>query len=272
MDILQRHYVSTYGAGKQPLMFAHGFGTDQHSWQYVAPSFASQYQVVLFDLVGAGRSDRSAYDFSRYHTLDGYAADLITLLRALDLPKVMYVGHSVSGMIGVLAAIQAPELFERLVLLAASPCYVNDGDYPGGFDPADLEELLGFLNLDYRAWSRAIVPSLIGGDMRPGLLDELLASFMSVDPAVARQFAHAAFLSDYRSALPNLQVPALIVQCAQDSVAPAAVGRYLHSKLADSTLDIIDTIGHYPHLNAPVATIAALHRYFGTYRHSMPQA
>ncbi|RSK31770.1 alpha/beta fold hydrolase [Hymenobacter metallilatus] len=272
MDILQRHYVSTYGAGQQPLMFAHGFGTDQLSWQYVAPAFAPFYQVVLFDLIGAGRSDRNAYDFTRYQTLDGYAADLIALLRTLNMPKVVYVGHSVSGMIGVLAAIKAPELFERLVLLAASPCYVNDGDYPGGFDPADLEELLGFLDLDYRAWSRAIVPSLIGGDMRPELLDELLASFTSVDPAVARQFAHATFLSDYRSALPQLQVPALVVQCAQDSVAPAAVGRYLHAHLPDSTLDIIDTDGHYPHLNAPVATIAALHRYLGGTQTAIPQA
>lgn len=264
MDILQRHCVSTYGNGTQPLVFAHGFGTDQHSWHYVAPAFASKYQVVLFDLMGAGCSDRSAYDFNRYETLDGYATDLLALLRALNLPKVVYVGHSVSGMIGLLAAIREPELFERLVLLAASPCYINDGEYLGGFDPSDLEELLGFLDRDYRAWSRAIVPSLIGGDMRPELLDELLASFTRVDPAIARQFAYATFLSDYRAALPSVQVPTLVVQCAQDTVAPAAVGEYLHSNLAGSTLKILDAEGHYPHLNAPVATIAALDRYLRT--------
>ncbi|MET4108194.1 alpha/beta hydrolase [Hymenobacter sp. UYP22] len=264
MDILRRHCVSTYGNGTQPLVFAHGFGTDQHSWNYVAPAFAPNHQVILFDLMGAGCSDCSAYDFNRYDTLEGYVTDLLSLLRALNLPKVVYVGHSVSGMIGLLAAIREPELFERLVLLAASPCYVNDGEYVGGFDPGDLKELLGFLDRDYRAWSRAIVPSLIGGDMRPELLDELLTSFTRVEPAIARQFAYASFLSDYRAVLPSVQVPALIVQCAQDTVAPAAVGEYLHSNLAGSTLKILDTEGHYPHLNAPVATIAALDHYLRT--------
>ncbi|MBX0290635.1 alpha/beta hydrolase [Hymenobacter sp. HSC-4F20] len=268
MDIFRRHHVSSYGSGARPLVFSHGFGTDQHAWQYVAPAFAARHRVVLFDLVGAGDSDKTAYDFTRYGTLEGYADDLVTLLRTLQLPKVVYVGHSVSGMIGVLAAIRAPELFERLVLLAASPCYVNDGDYLGGFEHADLEELLGFLDRDYRAWSDTMVPNLVGGDMRPELVDEVLASFSRVDPAIARQFARATFLSDYRSQLAQLRVPSLIIQCADDSVAPAEVGHYLHEKLAGSTLEILNTTGHYPHLNAPVATISCMERYLGTIRAS----
>ncbi|RPD45323.1 alpha/beta hydrolase [Hymenobacter sediminis] len=266
MNILHRHHVSFYGSGSQPIVFSHGFGTDQHAWQYVAPAFAARHQVVLFDLVGAGSSDKTAYDFTRYSTLEGYADDLVDLLRALQRPKVVYVGHSVSGMIGVLAAIRAPELFERLILLAASPCYINDGDYLGGFEPADLEELLGFLDQDYRAWSHTVVPTLVGGDMRPELVDEVLASFTRVDPAIARQFARATFLSDYRAQLNQLQVPSLIIQCAEDSVAPTEVGRYLHANLAGSTLDILNTTGHYPHLNASVATIASMERYLRTSR------
>lgn len=267
-NIARRHHVSCYGTGEQPIVFAHGFGTDQHAWQYVAPAFAAQHRVVLFDLVGAGASDKTAYNFTRYLTLDGYVEDLINLLRALQLPKAVYVGHSVSGMIGVLAAIRAPELFERLVLLAASPCYVNDGDYLGGFEASDLEEMLGFLDRDYRAWSDTMVPNLVGGDMRPELVDEVLASFCRVEPAIARQFARATFLSDYRAQLSQLQVPALIVQCAEDTVAPVEVGHYLHAHLPDSTLHILNTTGHYPHLNAPVATIAAVERYLRATRFS----
>lgn len=261
MDILERHHVSFYGSGGQPIVFAHGFGTDQQTWRYVAPAFAAQNRVVLFDLVGAGQSDKTAYDFTRYQTLDGYVTDLLALVRALQLPKVVYVGHSVSGMIGVLAAIREPELFDRLVLLAASPCYINDGAYAGGFEPDDLKELIGFLDRDYLNWSNTMVPALVGGDMRPELVDDLLASFTSVDPAIAQQFARATFLSDHRAALSQLQIPALIVQCADDSVASPTVGQYLHEHLAGSTLTILNTEGHYPHLNAPVATIAALERY-----------
>ena len=264
MNRLLRHQVSMYGSGTQPMVFSHGFGTDQHAWRYVAPAFAAQHRVVLFDLVGAGRSDKEAYDFTRYRTLDGYVDDLLALLRELQLPKVVYVGHSVSGIIGVLAAIREPALFERLVLLAASPCYVNDGDYMGGFETPDLEELLGFLDRDYRAWSSSTIPALVGGDMRPDLLDDLLDSFSQVEPLIARQFARATFLSDYRADLPKLQVPALIVQCAEDTVAPSSVGHYLHTHLANSTLDILNTTGHYPHLSAPVATIASLQRYLGS--------
>ncbi|WP_022822358.1 alpha/beta fold hydrolase [Hymenobacter norwichensis] len=263
MDILERHHVSSYGAEGAPVVFAHGFGTDQQTWRYVAPAFAAQNRVILFDLVGAGQSDKAAYDFTRYQTLDGYATDLLALLRTLALPKVVYVGHSVSGIIGVLAAIREPDLFDRLVLLASSPCYLNDGVYAGGFDPADLEELLGFLDRDYLSWSNTVVPTLVGGDMRPELVDDLLASFTSVDPAIARQFAKATFLSDYRAVLEQLRVPALIVQCANDSIASPVVGHYLHEHLAGSTLTILDTEGHYPHLSAPVATIAALERYLG---------
>lgn len=265
MNLLHRHHVSRYGAGTSPMVFSHGFGTDQHAWQYVAPAFAAHHQIILFDLIGAGSSDKTAYDFTRYQTLEGYADDLVNLLRALQLPPVVYVGHSVSGMIGVLAAIQAPELFERLVLLAASPCYINHGDYLGGFDELEMEEQLSFLDHDYRAWTDAMVPNLVGGDMRPDLVNEVLNSFSRVDPAIARQFARATFLSDYRAALSLLRIPALVVQCSQDLVAPPAVGYYLHAHLHQSTLTILNTTGHYPHLNAPVATIASLERYLRQY-------
>ncbi|UOR06885.1 alpha/beta hydrolase [Hymenobacter aerilatus] len=264
MDIFRRHHVCSYGAEGHPIIFAHGFGTDQQAWHYVAPAFAAHYQVVLFDLMGAGNSDKTAYDFARYQTLDGYVADLLALLHALHLPKVIYVGHSVSGIIGVLAAIREPDLFERLVLLAASPCYLNDGDYAGGYDPSDMEELLGFLDHDYHAWSSAVVPNLVGGDMRPALVDEVLQSFARVDPAIARQFARVTFLSDYRAILSQLRVPSLILQCAEDVIAPPSVGHYLHQHLLGSTLQILDTTGHYPHLNVPVATIACMEHYLAS--------
>ncbi|TGD80222.1 alpha/beta fold hydrolase [Hymenobacter wooponensis] len=264
MDILQRHHVSTYGSGEKALVFAHGFGTDQQAWRYVAPAFAARNQVVLFDLIGAGRSDKTAYDFSRHQTLDGYVNDLLELLRALQLPKVVYIGHSVSGIIGVLAAIREPALFERLVLLAASPCYINDGDYIGGFDTADLEEALGFLDRDYYGWSHAMVPGIVGGDMRSELVDEVVSSFCEVDPAIARQFARATFLSDYRTELSKLRIPTLVVQCAQDTVAPSVVGHYMHANLAGSKLEILNTTGHYPHLNAPVATISSVERFLAS--------
>ncbi|MBC6611547.1 alpha/beta hydrolase [Hymenobacter sp. BT507] len=264
MDVFCRHHVCSYGTGPRPIVFSHGFGTDQQIWHYVAPAFAAHYQVVLFDLMGAGSSDKAAYDFTRYQTLDGYVSDLLELIRALQTPKVVYVGHSVSGIIGVLAAIREPALFERLILLAASPCYLNDGEYAGGYDSADLEELLGFLDRDYNAWSSSVVPNLVGGDMRPDLVDEVLQSFSRVDPAIARQFARATFLSDYRHIISQLQVPALILQCAEDFIAPPSVGHYLHQHLQGSTLQILDTTGHYPHLNVPVATIAHMEHYLAS--------
>lgn len=261
MSVLERNNVSVSGRGVQPMLFAHGFGCDQHMWRFVAPAFAEDYRVILFDHVGAGRSDLSAYDPVRYSTLDGYADDVLAICRELDLRDVLFVGHSVSAMIGVLAAIREPERFARLVLIGPSPRYINDGDYLGGFERADIEGLLDFLDTNYLGWSQAMAPTIMGVPERPELGAELTNSFCRTDPAIARQFARVTFLSDNRADLPKLRTPSLILQCAEDVIAPRSVGEYMHRALPDSELVLMRATGHCPNLSAPAETVAAMRAY-----------
>ncbi|KUG08722.1 alpha/beta fold hydrolase [Solirubrum puertoriconensis] len=261
MDILKRNNVVTFGSGSRAMVFAHGFGCDTQAWRFVAPAFSSDYRLVLFDHVGAGQSDLSAYNPDRYANLQGYASDLAEVLHALHLTEVVGVGHSVGGMIAMLAAIQNPELFSKLVLIGASPRYINDADYIGGFERDEVEDLLSFLDSDYRAWTSSMAPQVMGNLDRPELTEELISSFLCLKPDVARQFGRVTFLSDTRAELPKLQVPSLIVQSANDFVVPVAVGEYLHQHLLLSQLSVLNTAGHYPHLSAPVATISAIERF-----------
>lgn len=240
------------------MMFAHGFGCDQHMWRFVAPAFEDEYHVVLFDHVGAGESDLSAYDPKKYRTLNGYADDVLEICRELDLVDVVFVGHSVSAMIGVLAAIKEPERFDKLVLVGPSPCYINDNDYIGGFTKDDIEALLEFLDSNYLGWSRAMAPTIIGNADRPELGEELTNSFCRTDPEIAKQFARATFLSDNRSDLHNVRTRSLILQCSDDAIAPETVGRYMHQALAGSNLVLMKATGHCPNLSAPDETIAAM--------------
>ncbi|HEY0601923.1 MAG TPA: alpha/beta hydrolase [Herpetosiphonaceae bacterium] len=258
MSVLSRHNVKVTGQGQQPMLFAHGFGCDQHMWRFVAPAFEDTYKVVLFDFVGAGQSDLSAYDPAKYSTLDGYADDVLEICRALELTNVVFVGHSVSAMIGILAAIKEPERFDKLVLVGPSPCYINDGDYVGGFEREDIDELLEALDANHLGWSSSMAPVIMGNADRPELGQELTNSFCRTHPEIARQFARATFLSDNRADLPRLKTKSLILQCSHDVIAPEAVGRYLHQTLVDSSFVMLKATGHCPNLSAPQETIAAM--------------
>jgi sigma-B regulation protein RsbQ len=261
MSILKRNNVTISGRGQTPMIFAHGFGCDQHMWRLVAPAFEDDYKVIVFDHVGAGQSDLSAYDQIKYSALAGYADDLLEICRELDVTNGIFVGHSVSAMIGVLAAIKAPECFAKLVLIGPSPCYINDGDYVGGFSKADIAELLDSMDSNYLGWSSAMAPAIMGNPERPALGAELTNSFCRTDPTIAKQFARVTFLSDNRADLPKLRTPALILQCANDAIAPEVVGQYLQRSLADSTLVMMKATGHCPNLSAPDETIAAIKAY-----------
>jgi sigma-B regulation protein RsbQ len=262
MDVLSRHAVVLSGRPDgPPMLFAHGFGCDRTMWRAVAPAFEADHRVVLFDHVGHGRSDTSAYDPDRYASLDGYAADVLDICAALDLTGVTFVGHSVSAMIGVLAAIERPDRFARLVLVAPSPRYVDDHGYVGGFGRADIEDLLESLDSNYLGWSAATAPMIMGNPERPELGDELTNSFCRTDPAIARQFARVTFLSDNRADLARVRTPALVLQCADDVIAPREVGEYVHRELAGSTLVHLAATGHCPNLSAPAETVAAIRAY-----------
>lgn len=227
-------------------------------WRHVAPAFEPDHRTIVFDNVGAGASDLSAYDPTRYQSLSGYAEDLIEIVRELGLVDVVLVGHSVSAMIGVLAAVAAPELFSKLVLVGPSPRYIDDGDYVGGFSSNQIEELLGFLDENPMAWSRSMAPAIMGNPDRPELGAELTESFCRTDPEIAKAFARATFLADNRADLAKLTVPALILQCSEDIIASLAVGRYVRDSIPNSELVVLKATGHCPNLSAPAEVIEAI--------------
>ncbi len=258
MDVLSRNHVRTSGVGGDPLLFAHGFGCDQNMWRFVAPAFAGTHRIVLFDHVGAGKSDLAAYDRHKYSTLDGYATDVLEICDALDLRHVVFVGHSVSAMIGVLAAKRQPERFKALVLVGPSPRYVDDEGYVGGFSREDIEALLTSLDSNYLGWSTATAPVIMGNAERPELGAELTSSFCRTDPDIAAHFARVTFLSDNRADLPAVRTPALILQCSSDVIAPTAVGEFVHRQMPASQFVLMKATGHCPNLSAPDETVAAI--------------
>jgi sigma-B regulation protein RsbQ len=264
MDVLLRNNVHVTGAGQPPLLFAHGFGCDQNMWRFVTPAFGGSHRVVLFDHVGAGRSDLSAYDKRKYGTLDGYASDVLEICGALDLSDVVFVGHSVSAMIGVLAARREPDRFKALVLVGPSPRYIDDGEYVGGFTRQDIDGLLESLDSNYLGWSSAMAPVIMGNADRPELGTELTNSFCRTDPDIAAHFASTTFLSDNRRDLPHVQIPTLILQCSDDVIAPAAVGDYIHRTMPNSQLVRMRATGHCPNLSAPDETVAAIEAFLRT--------
>ena len=257
-DVLVRNNVTVSGSGTQPIIFLHGLGADQQQWRLLAPNFEKDYKVVKLDLVGSGESDLSAYSHEHHGSLSGHAADLLNVMQALDLTNAVFVGHSVSAMIGVLAAVRAPRRFARLVLVAPSPRFLNDEGYVGGFGHADVRELLAAMEHNYVDWSNAMAPMMISPDERPEMVLELTNSFVRNNPAIARHFARVTFLSDSRAELPLLTTPALIMQCAHDVIAPLAVGTYLNEQIPDSQMVVIDTPGHCPHLTASEQMLRAL--------------
>jgi sigma-B regulation protein RsbQ len=240
------------------MLFAHGFGCDQNMWRYVAPAFEDEYRVVLFDHVGAGRSDLAAYDRRKYSSLNGYATDILELCRELELHDVIFVGHSVSAMMGILAATVEPDRFQRLVLVGPSPRYLNDVGYVGGFAPEDIDGLLESLESNYLGWSGAMAPTIMGNPDRPELGEELTNSFCRTDPAIAKHFARVTFLSDNRSDLASVDIPTLVLQTREDVIAPIEVGEYVERALPQGELVVLDATGHCPNLSAPEQTIAAI--------------
>jgi sigma-B regulation protein RsbQ len=259
VDVLTRNNVVVSGrAGAQPMLFVHGFGCDQHMWRFVAPEFGDDHRIVLLDHVGAGESDLSAYDPARYDSLDQYATDVIEVCEALEMTDIVYVGHSVSAMIGVLAGVRRPDLFDRIVLVSPSPRFIDDDGYTGGFSHADVAELLTSLDSNYLGWASAMAPVVMGAPDRPELGEELHSSFCRTDPEIARQFARVTFTADNREDLLHLQVPALVIQCSDDALAPQAVGEYVHRSLPDSEYVLLQATGHCPNLSEPAATVAAI--------------
>lgn len=263
--VITRNNVKVLGQGTQPMLFAHGFGCDQNMWRYIAPAFADDYRIVLFDYVGSGRSDLDAYEPERYATLDGYAQDVLDVCHALDLRDVIFVGHSVSAMIGVLAANREPELFARMILIGPSPRYINDlPAYAGGFERADIEGLLEMMDKNYIGWANFLAPVIMKNAERPELGAELEQSFCSTDPVIARRFAEATFFADNRADLPSMHVPALVMQCMDDAIAPEHVGEYVHRALPSSTIRHMRATGHCPHMSHPEETIAIIREYLAT--------
>ncbi|MET7497157.1 alpha/beta hydrolase [Streptomyces sp900116325] len=269
MDVRSRNHVKVSGQMDRPVvMLAHGFGCDQNMWRLVVPTLERHFTVVLFDHVGAGRSDLSAWSKDRYSSLDGYVEDVLEICRELDLGPVTFVGHSVSAMMGVLAAARHPEYFAGLVLLAPSPCFIDDpaAGYRGGFSAEDIEELLQSLDANYLGWSGAMAPVIMGNPERPELGEELSSSFCATDPDIQRVFARVTFLSDNRADLARVTVPTLVAQCSSDAIAPPEVGAFVQAQIKDSRLVTLNATGHCPQLSAPEETTETITAFAETLR------
>ncbi|MEU7102730.1 alpha/beta hydrolase [Streptomyces longwoodensis] len=267
MDIARRNNVTVTGNPEgRTVVLAHGFGCDQNMWRLTVPALSDDYRVVLFDYVGSGRAEPSAFSEQRYASLDGYAQDVVEVCEALDLTDAVFVGHSVSAMIGVLAAAQVPERISALVMVGPSPRYIDDEGYRGGFSAADIDELLDSLESNYLGWSAVMAPVIMGNPERPELGDELKNSFCATDPDMARVFARTTFLSDSRDDLKTVSVPTLVLECTQDVIAPREVGAFVHRSIPGSTLVTLEATGHCPHLSAPEATNAAIRSFLADLR------
>jgi sigma-B regulation protein RsbQ len=260
-DVLKRNNVKVTGRGDQPMLFAHGFGCDQNMWRFITPAFEEDYKIVLFDYVGAGKSDISAYNKERYGNLNGYAQDILEVCEALSLKDVVFVGHSVSSMTGMLAAIKKPELFSRLILIGPSASYINEGEYIGGFEKKDILDLLNTMDQNFIGWANFLAPAIMKNASRPELSKELTESFCSTDPKIARQFAEVTFLSDNRKDLSKVRTPSFIMQCSDDIIAPLKTGEYLQKQLPESTMRVMRATGHCPHMSAPEETIELMKEY-----------
>ena len=256
--VIGRNDVHVHGSGDRAMMFAHGFGCDQNMWRFVEPAFESEFKTVLFDHVGAGGSDLTAYDKTKYSTLEGYADDVIEIGREIGLKDAVFVGHSVSSMIGALAAQKAPGMFGKLVMIGPSARYVDDHYYVGGFSEKQIDELLQFLESNHMGWSAQMAPAIMGNPDRPELGEELTNSFCRTDPEIAKAFARVTFKSDNRRDLAKIDVPTLILQCSEDIIASKAVGEFVHRNIPSSKIIFLEATGHCPNLSAPDEVIAAM--------------
>ena len=258
MSAQLRHHIHLAGQGAATMVFAHGFGCDQTMWRHLAPAYQHRYRVLTYDLIGSGGSDLSADDPVRHGSLQGHADDLLALIDAHAVGPVVFVGHSVGAMIGMLATIAAPERFVAQIMVSPSACYINDGDYTGGFTRDDIDELLETMETNFIAWSHSLAPTIMGAPNQPHLASGLTASFCRNDPEIAHHFASVTFRSDHRLDVPRSTTPALILQCSDDLIAPCTAGQWLHENLPHSTLAMVSNVGHCPHMSAPTAVSAAI--------------
>jgi sigma-B regulation protein RsbQ len=259
MNALRRNNVTVTGQGKRPMVFSHGFGCDQQMWRFVAPAFADSHSLVLFDHMGCGRSDLSAYNDHRHGTLEGYALDMVDIFEEADLRDAIIVGHSVGAIIGLLAANRSRGRVANLVLVSPSPRYLNDPpDYEGGFDRADIEGLIDMMESNMLGWTDFLAPAVMGNQAEAELTQELKDSFCASDAYITRRFALATFMADNRADLPLVSVPSLIIQCSDDAIAPRGVGEYMHSHMHCSHLRVVEASGHCPHMTHPAQTIALI--------------
>ncbi len=254
--IIERNRVTIMGEGEKTILLAHGLGCNQKMWKYITPHLQQKYRLILFDHVGSGESDLSAYYSEKYQSLEGYASDVLEIIEALKLEDVIFVGHSISAMIGMLAAIEKPQYFQSLVMIGPSPCYLNEPDgYQGGFDRQDILELLDMMEMNFTGWASYMAPIGMAAEPVSDLTRHLEEAFVSSNPRIAREFAEVTFFSDYREQLPLLRVPTLILQCAEDSIVPIEVGHYLHEHIENSELRVLPIKGHYPHISHPIMTV-----------------
>lgn len=263
-DVKKTFNIKILGKGTQPMVFAHGYGCDQNMWRFVYPYFEEEYKIVLFDYIGAGNSDISAYSKEKYNSLESYASDVLAICEHLKLKDVIFVGHSVSAMIGLLASIKKPSIFSKMILIGPSPCYINKENYVGGFDKESIDELLEALDSNYLGWSQNMAPVIMGNEDRPQLGKELSNSFCNTDPEIAKNFARVTFLSDNREDLKKVSHPCLVLQCSQDVIAPTEVGQYVADTVENSTLKILKATGHCPNLSAPEETAEAIKDFLET--------
>jgi sigma-B regulation protein RsbQ len=260
-NVLKRNNVNVTGDGEKVMLFAHGFGCDQNSWKYITNDFASDYKLVLFDYVGAGNSDISSYDQHKYNSLDGYVIDILEICDTLQLKDVIFIGHSVSCMIGALAAIKQPAIFQKLVFIGPSPCYITKGSYIAGFDQETIDSLLEVMEEDYIGWARSLAPAIMGKNNTASLSKDLSDSFCAIDPIIAKQFARVTFLSDNREDLPLIPVESLTIQCSDDMIAPIVIGKYVNKHAPGNTITVLEAYGHCPHMSYPSATVDAIRAY-----------
>ncbi|MEP7123080.1 MAG: alpha/beta hydrolase [Byssovorax sp.] len=259
--LIERHNIHVLGRGPIDMIFAHGYGCDQNMWRLLTPAFEDRYRIILYDLVGSGRSDLGAYDRKKYGTLEGHARDVLAIASELARGPVVFVGHSVSAMIGLLAGVAEPSRFRAQVMIGPSPCYINDGDYQGGFERSDIASLLDTLDSNYLGWASAMAPKIMGAPDQPELGAELTNSFCRTDPEIAKHFARVTFSGDNRADLPKLTTRSLVVQSSDDLIAPRFVGDYLARTLPNATLRVVENIGHCPHLSAPGPIIESMREF-----------
>jgi len=259
--LIERNNITIHGSGSKSMFLVHGYGCDQNMWRFITPEFKNDYKVILIDLVGSGKSDEKAYDFDKYSSLDGYASDILEICDALNLKDVCFVGHSVSAIIGALAAVKRPALFKKLIMIGPSPRYINDDNYFGGFSQNDIDDLMETLDANYLGWSSAMAPVIMGNADRPELAAELEDSFCQNNPRIARHFAKVTFLGDNRSDLHKLTTDTLIIQSKMDAIASIKVGQFVHENIANSKLVVLETTGHCPHLSAPSQTVEVMKQY-----------